>query len=131
MKKLWLIAMFLALPVFCQAQEGKIAKQHIVNAAVGKVAQLGFKTDNMKMIYDQNNAMFRAYLQNKGVSVYNRKTRKWDPMPPSAPEERVPELAGKDYQVVYFQPKDKKKDGDIWVFVDRNTGKVIQWMAGK
>lgn len=40
-------------------------------------------------------------------------------------------LPGKNYQAVYLGPKRLQAGGDMWVFVDRESGEVIDVVGGK
>ncbi|MDD5561760.1 MAG: hypothetical protein PHT50_06525 [Candidatus Omnitrophica bacterium] len=85
----------------------------------------------MNIIYDEGNKNIKEHLERIGVSAYNEKTKKWEKDLPTVPEKEYPELKDKDYQSVYLAPKGSVMGGDLWVFVDKNTGEVIKYIRGK
>jgi hypothetical protein len=88
--------------------------------ATARLTQVGYKLDGMVGIVDENNALCK---------------KRWDEIllyipegasPPNPKPEDRPELIGKNYQAVYFRHKQENlREGWIWVFVDRDTKKVI------
>ncbi|HOW59357.1 MAG TPA: hypothetical protein PLO78_06515 [Candidatus Omnitrophota bacterium] len=108
-----------------------LSKEKIIEIAKAKAVERGYDIDSMKIIYDDSNEMFKKHLKRKGVSKYNKETNEWKPVRGTTPEEDRPKLKGKDYQTLYFGPKQMMKGGDLWVFVDRKTGEVLDTVGGK
>lgn len=113
------------------SQSDKLTQDRILSISVAKAKGLGFDTGTMDITYDNNNEKLKTHLKRIGVSVYDERTKTWVKDPPTSPEEEYPELKGKDYQAVYFGPKDTVLGGDLWIFVDKNTGEVLRTVAGQ
>lgn len=125
-----LISNFIKTPeVFSQSD--KLTKEQITQIAIGKAQELGYKTEDMNIIYDEGNQKIKEHLKRSGVSTYNEETKTWEKDSPTTPEQEYPELKDKDYQSVYFGPKEMVLGGDVWVFIDRNTGEVIKYIRGE
>jgi hypothetical protein len=127
--KLVIILCFASSVVF--SQDDKLTKEQIIQIAISKAKELGYKTDEMNIVYDENNKNITEHLKRIGVSTYNVKNKKWDKDLPTTPEKEYPELKDKDYQSVYLGPKGSVKGGDLWVFIDKSTGEVIKYQRGK
>jgi hypothetical protein len=126
-----LVSNFIRVPeVFSQSD--KLTKERITRVAISKAQELGYKTEDMDITYDEDNQKIKEHLKRSGVSTYNEGTKTWEKDSPTAPEQEYPELKDKDYQAVYFGPKEAGiKGGDLWVFIDKNTGEVIKYIRGK
>jgi len=120
------IALFLVSSGYCQ-----FSQEDILSAAIKKANDLGYEIKEMNVSYDEGNKALKKHLKRIGVSVYNEKTGEWEPELPRTPEQEYPELAGRNYQAIYFGPKEMLKGGDLWVFIDKDTGKVISHIAGQ
>ncbi len=114
------------------SQSNRLTKEQIIQIAINKAKELEYKTEDMDIVYDEDNKRIKEHLQRSGVSTYNEKTKTWEKDLPTTPEQEYPELKDRDYQSVYFGPKGEGiKGGDLWVFVDKNTGQVIKYIRGK
>jgi len=131
------ISLLLLVIVLCFAssvvfsQSNKLTKEQIIRIAISKAAELGYKTEEMNIVYDEGNKSIKEHLRYARVSKYNEKTKELDKVLPTTPEKEYPELNGKDYQSVYLCPKVAMPGGDLWVFIDRNTGEVIKYVCGQ
>ena len=129
---LWLLVIVLCFASsVVYSQSNKLTKDQIIQIAISKATELGYKTAEMNIVYDESNKKITEHLKRIGVSTYNEKTKKWDKDLPTTPEKEYPELKDKDYQSVHLGPKGIVKGGDVWVFIDKNTGKVIKYIRGK
>ena len=129
---LWLsviVLCFTSSVVF--SQDNRLTKEQIIQVAISKAKELGYKTEEMNIVYDEGNKSIKKYLERIGVSAYNKTTQQWDKVLSTTPEKEYPELKDKDYQSVYLGIKGNVKGGDLWVFIDRNTGEVIKYIRGK
>lgn len=141
MKRAILIILLSILPSICLAEglnipaaakdQAELSQDEVIRIASDKAQELGFKTEEMSVLFDEDNAKIIEHSRRSGVSVYNKKTGKWDKALPSTPEKDFPVLEGRNYQAVYFAPKAQRMGGDLWVFVDKSTGEVIKWVLGK
>lgn len=86
-------------------QSNQLAKEEIVQIAISAARQLGYKTEEMDEIYDDDNKNIKEYFV--------------------APEKEYPELKDKDYQAVYLYFKENVMGAGLWVFVDKATGEVL------
>jgi len=85
-----------------QAQRS-LSKEQIIEIAKSKAEELGFNLKEMTVFYDEDNQKLEEY----------------------------PLLSGRDYQAVYFTPKELMLGGDLWIFIDKNTGEVITYVMGE
>lgn len=115
--------------------KNEVKRKDILRAATAKANELGYDLEDMDIVYDEQNRKIKEHLLHERVYVYNEEADKWDPEESSTPEKEYPALKGKNYQAVYFGPKfDPEKiqlGGDLWVFVDGDTGEVISFIRGK
>ncbi|MBI2095821.1 MAG: hypothetical protein HYT89_06605 [Candidatus Omnitrophica bacterium] len=86
----------------------------IIQSAADQAKALGYDVSQMDVFYDEGNQKAEKYFEDSGMPLHQNAT-----------------LLGKNYQVVYFAPKQMQFGGDLWVFVDRDTGKVITHLGGK
>lgn len=114
------------------SESDKLTKEQIIRITISKAQELGYNTEDMDIIYDEDNQKIKEHLKRSGVSTYNKETKAWEKDSPTTPEQEYPELKEKDYQAVYFGPKGVGiKGGDLWVFIDRNTGEAIKYIRGE
>jgi predicted small secreted protein len=109
----------------------ELSKEKIIEIAQEKVLAMGEDLAAMTVTYDVGNEMLKKHLMRVGVSQYNKQTKSWDAVQGTTPEAWRPKLKNRAYQAVYFAPKQQMKGGDFWVFVDLNTGEVIDSVGGK
>jgi len=136
-----LVILLLTFPLVCFAQgattkitteyEKELSKEQIIEIAKSKAEELGFNLRKMDIFYDEGNQKLKEHLKRIGVSVYDRETKEWKPEVGTTPEEEYPAIAGRDYQVIYFSPQELMMGGDLWIFIDRNTGEVITYVMGQ
>ena len=114
-----------------EREKQALAKEELLRIAVNKAKALRYNTEEMNIIYDEGNVKLKEHCKRLGVSVYDEKTKQWEKVESSTPEKDFPVLAGRNYQAIYFGPKNQQKGGDLWVFVDIDTGEIIKWVGGK
>ena len=135
MKKKKIIGLMIIFLSFCFIKisfaKTELSKEEIMNIAVKKASALGFSEEKMTIVYDAGNKEIKENTKNAGVSVYNRKTGAWDKESPATPEKSYPQLMGRNYQAIYFGPRERQKGGDLWIFVDKNSGEIITYVLGK
>jgi len=108
------------------------SQKEVIRIATEKAKELGYSLKNMGIIlYDEDHKVLKQHLLREGISVYDEETNQWIPEQPTTPEEEYPALKGRGYQAVYFGPKNPQKGGDLWVFVDKDTGEVITYICGQ
>ncbi len=114
------------------SQKNKLTKGQVLQTAINKAKELGYKAEDMNIVYDEDNKKIKDHLKRSGVSTYNKKIKTWEKDLPTTPEQEYPELKDKDYQSVYFGPKEVgTRGGGLWVFVDKNTGDVIRYIGNE
>ncbi len=128
---LWTLVLILSFASLVFSQNKELTKEQIIKIAISKSEEIGYNSEEMDIVYDENNKKIKEHLMNVGVTIYNEETKKWDEVLPTTPEKEYPALAGKNYQSVYFGPKEMQKGGDLWIFIDRDTGEVIKWIGGE
>jgi len=109
----------------------ELSKDKIIEIAKAKALAWKFNLDTMTITYDDGNMKLKKFLMREGISQHNKQTDKWIPVEGTTPERWRPKLKNRDFQTVYFAPKQQMKGGDFWVFVDRNTGEVIDAVGGR
>lgn len=109
----------------------ELSKEDIINIAVKRAIELGFSKEETTVFYDEGNKRLKENAKNIGVSTYNEKTGIWEKDPQTTPEKRYPYLVDRNYQAIYFVPKKMQLGGDLWVFIDKNSGEVISYVFGK
>ena len=108
-----------------------LSREGVLRIATDKAKELGYKLEEMNVTYDDGNKKIKEHLTRSGISTYNKKTKTWEKNLPTTPEKEYPELAGRNYQAVYCAPKKMQLGGDLWVFIDKDTGEVIRYIRGK
>jgi hypothetical protein len=93
------------MPRAAFSQGNQLTKEEIVQIATGEARQLGYKTEEMNMVYDDDNRNLKEYF--------------------ATPEKYHPELKDKDYQAIYLYFKENVMGTGLWVFVDKTTGEIL------
>ncbi len=112
-------------------QPNWLSKENILTIAISKAEEVGYKTEEMEVIYDEENRELKKHFKRTGISEYDEETSEWKPISSTTPEKEYPELIGRNYQAVYLGPKELILGGDLWVLIDKNTGEVITCIRGK
>ena len=86
----------------------------VIDIAKQKAKELNYNIKEMEIVIDNQNMEWSRYLA---------EIKKWQP-------ELIKPLENKDYVAVYYRPKKMQMGGDLWVFVDKQTGKVITVIQG-
>jgi len=114
-KKLFLIfAMLIAVSFLPQgyAQQKELTQEQIVEIATLAVKEKGLKLDEVNIIYDQDNKLWCQTL-GEGTIL------------DTSPNHGILKKGFlKNYRTVFFDFKEPIKD--IWVFVDKDTGEVLE-----
>ncbi len=116
MPKSLIFLIVIALNTVCTfssyAIKKELTKYQIVESATKALNKDGFDLYRVEIIYDQNNKMWRERV--------NRMTDLQ-----SSPDFKLFEQGFmKNYQAVLFNFKDPS--GEVWVFVDRDNGEVLE-----
>ncbi len=91
------------------ANEVRLTRRLVIESANTELRRNGKNPDDYDVIYDQGNVAWRSVL--RSVQFH------------------LPELEGRDYQVVKYTPRGHKAQGaDLFVFVDKNTGKALLFL---
>ena len=100
-----------ALPAVSPQSDADAAKQKIIDAATEAVKAAGFTIQDVNIVYDEDGKLWGekiGYVEmnqnpNQGVLVRGFM---------------------KNYKIVYFDYKEPIKD--VWVFIDKDTGEVLE-----
>jgi hypothetical protein len=100
-----------------------ISKKKAVEISTGEANRLGYNTSLMNVTIDNNNTLWTKYSSSlnlsTGVSLLNEIS------------EVKNRLKNRTFWAVHFGPKNiEQQGGDLWVFIDRNTGEVILYLKG-
>jgi hypothetical protein len=91
------------------ANEVRLTRQQVIEIANAEIRRNGMNPADYDVIFDQGNLAWRSVLRSVQFSL--------------------PELEGRDYQVVKYTPRGHKTQGsDLFVFVDKNTGKALLFL---
>lgn len=117
MKRVLLILFLAAMLLFC-AQEAfceELPKEQIIAIAEEAVGGKGFKVDEAQVIYDEEG---KRWCETFGFVGFED----------TSPNHGILKKGFlKNYKVVYFDFKEPVKD--VWVFVDKDTGEVLEVYA--
>ena len=87
----------------------RLTRQQVIETANAEIRRNGMNPADYDIIFDQGNVAWRAALRSVRFNL--------------------PELEGRDYQAVKYTPRGHKTQGaDLFVFVDKNTGKALLWL---
>ena len=84
------------------------------------------------MIYDEGNAYWNSHLAEIEArrleinALREKHNLDIEPQPPI----RIPELEGRDYQVVICRRRAIMPSGDLVILVDRNSGEILRVIQG-
>lgn len=113
-KKIFLIAMVLAVVCLCSqafAQQKEMPKEEIIAIATAAVKGEGIKIDDVSIVYDDGNKLWEENIGKITVTD-------------NEPNYGILKKGFlKNYRTVYFDFAEPIKD--VWVFVDKDTGEVL------
>ena len=89
----------------------------LLNAANREAQRLGYDLSQMHVAYDEGNAQWEEYHTAHAGS--------------GQAQEVATSLTGHVYQAVYYQPEAEELGGDLWVFIDADTGEVLATIQGE
>ena len=99
------------------SQENKgISEEQITATAVQFITENGLTLDEVDIVYDDGNDMW----EERAVVLETDTSQNHGILPHGV-------LKSKDYQVVYFDYVEHSPNKDVWVFVDKETGKVAAY----
>jgi hypothetical protein len=111
MKKItvWLLFLtFISTLLFAQEQE--LSKEEIIKSAVEALEGEGENLENRALVFDEENKLWE-----EKIKTINKKMK---------PNYEF--LKNENYQAVCFGLLKGWHGGDIWFFIDKNTGKVLK-----
>jgi hypothetical protein len=90
-------------------------EQNLVQIATDKAMSLGYKPDELRILYDRENKKWNEH---------------WDVTLASEEEmslvDEYKNLASRDFQAIHFYPKKKYTfGGSVWILIDKGSKKVI------
>ena len=89
----------------------------ILKIANREAEQLGYDLSRMSVAFDEDNSQWQEYQ-----TAHARATQT---------QEISEQLNGRVYQAVYYSPEKIQLGGDLWVFIDADTGDVIGTIQGQ
>lgn len=110
---------------------GPCSPQQIMEIADAEACQRGCHPNEWVAIYDEGNAYWKSRLEEiearrLEIDALHAKYDFIEPQPPL----RIPELEGRDYQVVLYRRREIIPSGDLVIFVDRSSGEVLRVIQG-
>lgn len=100
-----------------EVEQMEISKEKVHEIANNKAKEIGYDIKEMKVELDKENTRWNEYIKKGPILENDNKLR----------------LALKDrkYWAAYYAPKRIQFGGDLWIFIDKNTGEVITIIQGK
>ena len=92
-------------------------RSEILATADKEAQRFGYDVEHMSVSFDVYNSQWRDYL----------KSRADDGGTPNVEAK----LNGREYWAVYYGPMKAQPGGDPWVFLDRDTGSLIETLQGE
>ncbi len=89
----------------------------VVLIANTEAKKLNYSPDDFNIKIDVKNSLWQDYVS-KGDLLEKNLTIK-------------DKLKNKDFWAVYYDPKREQMGGDLWVFVDKKTGVIINILRGQ
>ena len=93
-----------------------VSKTEIMRIANKAATDMGYDLRKLKVSMDDNNSIWNEYISK---------------MPAGWHSNVVDRLKGRKYSALYYEPKPLRFGGDLFVFVDRQTGQVVATLAGQ
>ena len=86
-------------------------EQVIVKIATDKAVSLGYKPDELRILYDRDNKEWNGY---------------WNDIIAREDKDKYKNLTGRAFQAVCFYPKKKHTlGGSVWILLDKESKEVI------
>ena len=101
-------------PITLLAEERQWTRSEILAVADAKARELGYDVEQMGVSFDAYNSKWNDYLKYLGKA-----------------DRDIDERLSQPYLAVYYAPLTMMVGGDLWVFIDQNTGKPIYHLAGQ
>ncbi len=95
------------------AVERTWTRSEILAIADKEAQRLGYDSEHMSISFDIDNSQWKEYVAGISQSTVAAK------------------LNGKSFIAVYYGPMKEQLGGDLWVFIDRSSGEVIETLRGK
>jgi hypothetical protein len=86
-------------------------------SADNEALRLGYIPKEMKVILDCENLTWNQYLVHGGSSIKNLDLKR--------------QLEGRRFWAIYYEPPQGQVGGDLFVFVDKDTGQIIGHLRGQ
>lgn len=80
-----------------------------------KVEELGYNLDDLEVIANEQNLIWCQHRKNVSVD-FGRLDKK---------------LESRKYWAIYYRPKKSQFGGDLFIFIDKNTGEIIDYLRGQ
>ena len=117
--------------------ERKWTRSDILAIADKEAQGLGYDIERMGVSFDLYNSEWNAYWKtvNEGVQVLEPGENKFRPLSEQERQQTTDQLmeglSDRNYWTVYYSPlAEDVRDGDLWVFIDCDTGEVVKVLRG-
>ena len=111
-------------------------RSEVLAIADKEAKRLGYDTEHMGISFDAYNSQWDDYRRSlRRVQVQDKSTGAFQPL--SAEEQEKQEhallqhLENRGYLAVYYGPMERMLGGDLWVFIDRDTGEILKTIRGQ
>lgn len=95
-----------------------ITKEHAIEIADREAMRLGYDTKVMNMEIDEQNTKWSTYILSTPSALEGARELK-------------DALKKRKYWAVYYGPKGLVLGGDIFIFIDRDTGEILGVLRGR
>lgn len=116
MRSIFLLVMTLFSVISCK---NDLSKEQILEIANRKAVTEGFNLQDLDVKYDEHN------------KIWSEESKMFRSTSDKSPLEQLSRLETRNYQAIYYKPKELMLGGTLWVFVDRETGEVITFLGGE
>lgn len=94
-----------------------ISKKEVMEIANKEVARLKYNIEEMKIETDEENSHWKWYISKTKLIEKN--------------QELETKLKNRNFWAIYYEPKKNQLGGDLFIFIDKNTGEVIGLLMGQ
>ena len=100
-----------------KARNMKISNEEAIRIANKEVQRLKYDIDKLKIISDEKNTFWYKYISSGPILESNPDIKN--------------KLDNRDFWAIYYGSREMRLGGDVFIFIDKNTGEIILVIQGK
>lgn len=102
----------------------KITIEEAIKIANKEAEKLNYNVSEMNIKIDENNTVWKKYSSSINFSIGSTFL--------DDNQEIKTKLKNKSFWAIYYMPKNINQfGGDLWIFINKDTGKIILFLKGK